>query len=128
MIRRYSRPPFEDVLVAWKQVLKDRGLSPDILWIVEENLCFEHDPGAPGGVKLGFQTAFSPLPQDAAKTTYHHFAEMDARLAFYCIGQNRGRSVCMQLCDAWFEPKREAEGYLRRDEWLVSFHPGSNEE
>lgn len=128
MIRRYSRPPFEDVLVAWKQILKERGYSADVLWVLEENLCFERDPAAPAGVKLGFQTSFSPLPADAAKTTYHHFAEMDSRLAFYRLGHSRGRSVCMQLCDPWFEPKGESDGYIRRDEWLVSFYPGASEE
>ena len=128
MTSRYHRPPFEDALSTWKDVLKGKGFSTDILWILEENLCFETDAGAPAGVRLGFQINFSPLPADAAKTTYHHFAEMDARLAFYCLGQNRGRSVCIQLCDPWFEPKGEQEGYIRRDDWLLSLYPGASEE
>jgi hypothetical protein len=125
---RYLRPPFETVLDAWKILLTTRGLSTDLVWILEENLCFEKDPNAPGGVKLGFQTQFSPHPPDAAKVTYHHFAEMDARLAFYRIGQNRGRSICIQLCDGWFEPKTEVDGYVRRDDWLISFFTGCREE
>ena len=125
---RYHRPTFENVLSAWKQVLKEKGFPTDIVWILEENLCFERDPKAPAGVKLGFQTRFTPGPPDAAKTTYHHFAEMDARMVFYRLGQNHGRSICIQLCDAWLEPKNEREGYIRRDDWLISFHPGSNEE
>ena len=128
MIRRYQRPPFEEVLSTWKHLLKERGFSTDITWILEENLCFENDPGAPAGVKLGFQTRFTPHPPDAAKTTYHHFAEMDARLAFYRLGENSGRSICIQLCDPWFEPKSEADGYIRRDEWLASFYPGADEQ
>ena len=112
----------------WKNVLKLRGFSTDILWILEENLCFEQDPKAPAGVKLGFQTQFSPHPPDAAKATYHHFAEMDARLTFYRLGQNDGRSICMELCDPWLEPKGELEGYIRRDDWLISFYPGEKEE
>jgi hypothetical protein len=125
---RYQRPPFEDALAAWKSLLSRHGLPTDLLWILEENLCFEKDPGTPAGVKLGFQTKFSPHPPDAAKVTYHHFAEMNARLVFYRLGSNAGRSVCVLLCDAWFEPKTEAEGYVRRDEWLVSFFPGGNDE
>src|SRR5215472_15321721 len=125
---RYHRPTFEDALSAWKQVLKQQGFPTEIVWILEENLCFEREPDAPAGVKLGFQTQFTPNPPDAAKTTYHHFAEMDARLVFYRLGQNRGRSICIQLCDAWLEPKTDREGYIRRDEWLISFHPGSSEE
>jgi hypothetical protein len=125
---RYHRPPFEDALVAWKSLLTMRGFSTDLVWVLEENLCFENDPGTEAGVKLGFQTRFTPQPPDAAKVTYHHFAELDARLVFYRLGANLGRSICLLLCDAWFEPKTEADGYVRRDEWLASFFPGANEE
>jgi hypothetical protein len=126
--RRYQRPPFEDALGAWKGLLAQNGLSTDLLWILEENLCFEKDPGTPAGIKLGFQTQFASHPPDAAKVIYHHFAEMDARLVFYRLGGNAGRSVCLLLCDAWFEPKAESDGYVRRDDWLVSFFPGAREE
>jgi hypothetical protein len=125
---RYQRPPFEDTLVAWKTLLAQRGLSTDLVWILEENLCFEKDPGSPAGVKLGFQTRFAPHPADAAKVTYHHFAELNARLVFYRLGDNADRSICILLCDAWFEPKDESDGYVRRDEWLVSFFPGGKEQ
>ena len=126
--RRYNRPPFEDALDAWKGLLTKQGFSTDILWILDENLCFEKDPNTPAGVKLGFQTEFTPQPMDAAKVTYHHFAELNARLVFYRLGTNRGRSICIQLCDPWFEPKAENEGYIRRDDWLISFYPAAAEE
>jgi hypothetical protein len=125
---RYQRPPFEDALKAWQAALAERGFSTDLVWVFEENICFERDEAAPGGVKLGFQTRFTPHPDDAAKAAYHHFAETDERLVFYRLGANAGRSICILLCDAWFEPKNEAEGYLRRDEWLTSFYPGAAEE
>ena len=117
-IRRYQRPTFEDALSAWEKLLAKRGFPSDIVWILAENLCFEKDPTTPAGVKLGFQTQFTPHPADSAKATYHHFAETDARLVFYRLGSNRTRSVCMLLCDEWFEPKNEKEGYVRRDDWL----------
>ncbi|HEY2081982.1 MAG TPA: hypothetical protein VGI88_04295 [Verrucomicrobiae bacterium] len=125
---RYQRPPFEDALDAWKSLLQEHEYSTEILWVLDENLCFEKDPGTPGGVKLGIQTQFTPQPADSAKVIYHHFAETPVRLVFYRIGASRGRSVCMLLCDEWLEGKDEAEGYLRRDEWLVSFYPGSTQE
>jgi hypothetical protein len=125
---RYQRPPFEDALAAWKKLLAQRGHPTEPLWILEENLCFEKDPGTPAGVKLGFQTRFAAVPGDTAKATYHHFAEVDARLVFYRLGTNAGRSVCLLLCDEWFEPKGEADGYVRRDDWLVSFFPGADEQ
>src|SRR5450756_20790 len=77
---RYHRPPFEEALAAWKTFLQQHSFATDLLWILEENLCFEKDPVAAAGVKLGFQTQFTPHPADAAKVTYHHFAESDARV------------------------------------------------
>jgi hypothetical protein len=127
-IRRYQRPPFEETLKAWQALLGSKGYSTEILWILDENLCFEKDPGSPAEVKLGFQTRFSSHPSDAPKVTYHHFAEMDARMVFYRLGSSKGRSICLQLCDPWFEPKTEADGYIRRDDWLISFYPGQAEE
>jgi hypothetical protein len=124
----YQRPPFEEALAVWQKLLSARGFSTELLWILDENLCFERDSNVPGGFKLGFQTQFTPHPPDAAKVTYHHFAEIDARLVFYRLGASRNRSVCLQLCDPWFEPKREADGYIRKDDWLESFYPGSNEQ
>jgi len=125
--RRYQRPPFEDALAVWKVLLQKRGFSTDLVWILEENLCFEKAPGTHARVKLGFQTCFTPQPADDTKVVYHHFAELDARLVFYRLGASMGRSICMLLCDPWFEPKTEADGYTRRDDWLVSFFPGANE-
>src|SRR5207237_4612997 len=96
--RRHQRPVFEEALDAWKALLKERRFSTDLLWILDENLCFEADPGAPGGIKLGFQTQFTPQPADSAKVTYHHFAETDARLVFFRLGASGGKSVCVLLC------------------------------
>jgi hypothetical protein len=127
-VRRFHRPAFEDALQAWQVVLKSRNLSTDILWVLDENLCFERDAGSQEGLRLGFQTQFVAPPSDAAKVTYHHFAEVPARLVFYRLGTNRGRSICIQLCDPWFESRNEAEGYIRHDEWLLSFHPGLDQE
>ena len=105
-----------------------RGLATELVWILEENLCFERDRKAPGGFRLGFQAQFTPQPPDAPKDTYHHFADLDERLVFYRLGTNHGRSICLELCDEWFEPKGEADGYVRRDDWRISFFPGGNEE
>jgi hypothetical protein len=125
---RHQRPPFEDALDVWKKMLESRGFPSDIVWVLEENLCFERDASTKAGIKLGFQTQFTPHPEDAAKFVYHHFAETDIRIAFYRIGSNRSRSVCMLLCDPWFDTKKESDGYVRKDEWLMSFHPGHAEE
>jgi len=124
----YQRPPFEDALAAWKSLLQEHDYSTDLLWVLDENLCFEKDPAAPSGVKLGIQTKFTPQPPDSAKVIYHHFAETSERLVFYRLGASRGRSVCILLCDEWLEGKDESEGYLRRDEWLISFYPGALQE
>ena len=51
-----------------------------------------------------------------------------ARIVFYRLGVCRGQSVCILLCDSWFDGKGESEGFLRRDDWHMSFHPGRDDE
>jgi hypothetical protein len=122
----FTRPTFGQALDAWKEVLSARGFPVDLAWIFDENLCFEKDDR--GNFKLGFQTRFAPPPPEAEQIAYEHFTEFDVRVVFYRIGTCRGRSVCLLLCDEWFEPKNEKDGFLRRDEWLISFRPGGRDE
>ena len=49
-------------------------------------------------------------------------------MVFYRLGKCPGKSVCILLCDPWFEKKGEADGFLRRNEWKISFHPGHKDE
>lgn len=125
---QFTRPSFDEAFKAWKTLLSARRLPTDCIWIFDENLCFEKDPAKPGAVRLGFQTAFTPPPADAAAIAYDYFADSEARLVFYRLGSCRGKSVCAVLCDAWFDTRGEADGYVRRDEWMMSFRPGGNGE
>ena len=95
-----SRPPaFDEALTAWKGILQQRSLPADCAWVFDENLCFEKDAARPGGFRLGYQTAITPPPPGAERIAYEHFAESGARIVFYRIGSNRGKSVCLVLCD-----------------------------
>jgi len=125
---QFARPPFSEALNEWKNILAQRGLPTDIVWIYDENLCFEKDAKAKDGFKLGFQTQITPPPAEAAKIAFDHFCEFEARVVFYRIGSSRGKSVCLILCDGWFESKGEGEGFIRRDQWLMSFRPGGAEQ
>jgi hypothetical protein len=69
-----------------------------------------------------------PPPSEAAQIAYEDFADSASRLVFYRLGSAKGKSVCLVLCDAWFESKGEPEGFVRRDEWLMSFRPGGGDE
>jgi len=119
-----NRPSLSQVLANWREILSERALSSDLLWIFEENLCFETKPDVPGGVHIGFQTLFSPVPPEALEVAYEHFCESDARIVFYRLGESRGRSVCILLGDAWFSGRKESDGFVLRDDWGISFHPG----
>jgi hypothetical protein len=119
-----NRPTFAAALDAWQKLLAERGFAPDITWIFEENLCFEKLQLKPGGFHLGFQTKFTTPPEDAVEITFDHFADTGARLVFYRLGEVPGKSICILLCDPWFENKGDSEGFLRRDDWKMSFHPG----
>jgi len=124
----YTRPPYGEALSAWKTLLAKQSLPTELVWIFDENLCFETAPASPNGFRLGFQTAFTPPPPDAERIAYDYFSEFTAPLVFYRIGSSGGKSVCVLLCDEWFKPKGDGEGFMRRDEWLVLFRPGGREE
>lgn len=119
-----NRPTLPEALDVWKKMLAERGLATDIVWLFEENLCVEKSRAEAGGYRFGFQTRFTPPPDDALDIAFDHFGETGARLVFYRLGDIPDKSVCILLCDSWFETKREADGFLRRDEWQMSFHPG----
>ena len=124
----FNRPSLEEALDAWKKLLVERDFATDILWIFEENLCFEKARDGQGGFHPGFQIKFTPPPEDALDIAYEHFSETSARIVFYRIGECHGKSVCVLMCDSWFDMKGERESYMRRDEWGVSFHPGLDDE
>ena len=119
------RPTFDQAVTAWKALLRERKLPDDLCWVFDENLCFEKDPANQSGFRLGYQTALTPPPPDAERIAYHHFCEHEAPIVFYRVGTSNGRSVCLVLGDEWFEGKTEAEGYSKRNEWLISFRPGT---
>jgi hypothetical protein len=119
-----TRPTLEEALDAWGKILDERGYKTDILWIFEENLCIEKSRAEQGGFLFGFQTKFTPPPEDALDIAFDHFSATGARLVFYRLGECPGKSVCTLLCDPWFEEKGDAEGYLRRDDWKMSFYAG----
>src|SRR5262245_9527120 len=119
-----SRPSLNDALAAWKKLLAERGLATDLLWIFEENLVFEKKADGPEGIHIAFQTRFSPVPQEALEVAYEHFCESDSRIVFYRLGENKGRSVCILLGDAWFADKKESDGFVLRNEWGLSFQAG----
>ena len=120
----FNRPPFEQALQAWRSLLSQRKLPAEVIWVFDENLCFEKDPAAPMGFRLGFQTAFTPPPNEAERIAYEHFSEFEAPLVFYRLGSSGGKSVCVLLCDEWFQNKTDAEGFVPRPEWLMLFRPG----
>jgi hypothetical protein len=124
----HQRPPFNEALKAWTGLLRQRGLPSECVWLFEENLCFEKDAAASSGFRVSFQTSFTPAPPDVERIAYDYFADFAARLVFYRLGSAGAKSLCLILCDAWFDSRGETDGYVRRDEWLISFRPGGNQE
>jgi hypothetical protein len=126
--QKYQRPAFDEALQEWHKVLHGCGHATECVWILDENLIFERDAKSPSGVKVSFQTEFTLRPDDLAQVTYDFFTDYDARMVFYRLGSSRGKSICLLLCDPMFETRGPEEGFLRRDDWLISFHPGDETE
>ncbi len=120
----YKRPALDAAITEWQKVLTAHQLPAEPLWIFAENLCIEPSPITTGSFSFGFQTRFSPTDEDALAIAYDHFSEPSARMVFYRLGSASGKSVCILLCDPWFEEKGTRDGYERHDEWKISFRPG----
>jgi hypothetical protein len=120
----FNRPTLTGALGIWNQLLAERGFATDVIWIFQENLCIERSRAEQGGFLFGFQTRFTPPPDDTLEIAFDCFTEASSRIVFYRLGDHMGKSVCILLCDSWFDRKGEPEGYLRRDEWNMSFYTG----
>ncbi len=124
----FTRPTFSEAVTFWKELLAARGLPAELVWIFDENLCFEKDPGSPSGFKVGFQTRITPPPAEAGQIAYEYFCQFESRLVFYCLGTAAGRSLCLLLCDPYFEGRRLSEEFVVKDPWLMLFRPGPGQE
>lgn len=120
----FARPSLEEALTAWRECLAAHDLPGKTLWIFSENLCIEHSRATAGSFRFGFQTRFTPPPDGALETAYDHFSESPTRMVFYRLGSCPHGSVCILLCDAWFEEKGARDGFVRHDNWGISFYPG----
>ena len=122
--QKHQRPVLGEALAAWKQHLAGKKLPSECRWIFAENLCAEPSTATPGEVRIGYQTCFSPASDDALEMAYDIFSETDAPLIFYRLGTSNGQSICLLLCDSWFESKTTAVGYETQPGWGISFFAG----
>ena len=121
---KITRPALKEATAAWQECLSRHGLPRELLWIFSENLCIERSPAVPGSYRYGFQTKFTPPDPDSLEIAYDHFCETEARIVLYRLGTANHKSVCILLCDPWFEEKNAVDGFERRDDWKLSFRPG----
>jgi len=121
---KFTRPALDEALETWQDCLSRHGLPAEPLWIFSENLCIERSPAVPGSFRYGFQTRFTPPDDDALEIAYDQFCETGARMVFYRLGTAANKSVCILLCDPWFEEKTALDGFEPRDDWKISFRPG----
>ncbi len=66
--------------------------------------------------------------EEALDIAYDFFSETPGRVVFYRLGGIPDKSVCVLLCDSWFDKMDASEGYVRRDDWGVSFYPGLDDQ
>ena len=119
-----TRPSLNAALSAWRECLTRANVPSEPLWVFAENLILE--PGAnPESFRVGFQTKFTPPDDDALDIAYEIFSETDARVVFYRLGTAGKKSVCILLCDPWLDKRDAANGFILRDDWKISFRPGT---
>jgi len=123
-IPNFTRPALDVAVSAWQKCLSEHQLPTELLWIFSENLCIERSPSVPGSFRLGFQTRFTSADDLALDIAYDHFCDANARIVFYRLGTAQNKSVCILLCDTWFEERTARDGFVRQDHWKISFRPG----
>ena len=123
----FKRPSLAEALDAWKKLLAERGFATDIVWIFAENLCVEKSRAGQGGFRFGFQTRFTPAPEDALDIAFEHFCETTGRW-FFTGSENVRANPSAPCCAIRGLSRSEADGFLRRDEWQVLFYPGQKDE
>jgi len=121
---QFTRPALDEALAAWQQCLYRHQLPTAMQWIFTENICLERSQAVPGSFHYGFQTKFTPTDDDSLDIAYDYFSETNSRIVFYRLGTAGNKSVCILLCDSWFEEKGDVDGFERRDDWKISFRPG----
>ena len=105
----FKRPTLTEALDAWKTILAERGFATELLWIFQENLCVENSRAERGGFRVGFQTNSRRRPKTRWTSRSIIFAKPVHAVVFYRLGNCPGKSVCVLLCDPWFENKSEAK-------------------
>jgi hypothetical protein len=123
--KKFSRPALSAALDAWKKHLASANLPDDALWIFAENLCIEPDAD---GLRVGFQTKFTPPDEDALEIAYDIFSESDAPMVFYRLGSIEKKSVCILLCDSWLAKRGAEHGFVLQKDWNLAFRAGPAEQ
>ena len=100
-----NRPALTEALDAWKQLLAARGFATELRWIFEENLCFEKSRADKDGYHLGFQTRFTPPPEDALDIAFDHFCETDKRMFFTGLAMPPGNPFAFCCPTRGLKPK-----------------------
>ena len=123
---KFTRPTLTEALDAWQQLLAERGFATNLAWIFEENLCIETAARRARAVSASVSRPNSrrrPMTRWTSRSTI--FPRPARGWFFTGSAKSPGKSVCILLCDPWFEDKGDADGYCppRRMENVLSSRP-----
>ena len=121
-----TRPSFDEAVRAWTSFLSEQGLPTELLWVFDENVVRIPVEGT-----LHFTPSFqveldAPRPE-YARIAYEYFVDSQWPMVFRAVGTNASKSLCMILCDDWFEGDDEDLGVSYRKPRHMYFDAGSGE-
>ncbi len=119
MGKKGKRPPFAKAMARWRQLIGDRGLSPNMKWIFREHLCLEpHRKGEEEERRrrISFQTQFPPVTEDDVRDMYASLVESKTPIVFMVMVQTGSYTLCTLLGDEY-----RADNDVYEEEWDLYF-------
>ena len=93
-----KRPDFDIALTHWGDLIRQRELSSNIIWVFRENL-FNAEEEQTQDLKLIFETKINPVTLDDVRLVYNQAKSYAGPIVFWMLVGTQDFSLCTLLGD-----------------------------
>ncbi len=112
-----SRPSFDDALVYWRNLVHERGLSPQLRWVFREHLCLGPTQSGTGQFHISFQTQWPPVAEQHVRSAYEGMVMRGDVIVFEALVHTDQYILCALLGDTYL-----VDGDVHVQDWDLSFY------